>query len=175
MMAIPMYKMFGSNIVYIVFMFVFIFIMWQKTSDRDKYINMSESMIKNKDISHQIYMNDSSIQNIMNHIKILFPKEEIYEIEKNFKLFFDTYVDLLMNQYDEHEYNTLIDLQSTVLNIINRIDNQNIIGDSEADHISTRLLFIFKKYTNVIVEKYKVKNKMAVMQSNKFKSQYEMY
>lgn len=169
-MLLPLYKVVGSNLVYLVCIGVATYLIFNTYNQAS-----GNAPIRQNSISEEIVNSDKSIQDIIVKLTVVLPSEVMYEIKSKLVDFFDTYTTLLMTGYDESMYNSILDTQSSILNIINSFDNRLLIGEETTDTLSDTLLTIFKRYTSVIVEKYQVKNKVVVMQSNKYTSQYEYY
>lgn len=172
-MILPLYKVVGSNLVYLVCIGVATYLIFNTYNQASGNAHIRQ--IRQNTISEEIVNSDKSIQDIIVKLTVVLPSEVMYEIKTKLVDFFDTYTTLLMTAYDESMYNSILDTQSSILNIINSFDNRLLIGEETTDTLSDTLLTIFKRYTSVIVEKYQVKNKVVVMQSNKYTSQYEYY
>jgi hypothetical protein len=167
---LPLYKVVGNSLVYLVCIGVASYLIFSTYNQESNNVPSKQNTL-----SLDIVNNDRSIQDIIVKLTAVLPSEVMYEIKSKLLDFFDNYTTLLMTEYDESIYNSTLDTQSSILNIINSFDNRLLIGEETTDTLSDTLLTIFKRYTSVIVEKYQVKNKVAVMQSNKFTSQYEYY
>ena len=106
-------------------------------------------------------ISDSQLNSFINNIQHI-NKYNKMDIERHINIFFDNYVDLLMNKYDESIFNILLNSRKEILKIINEVDQQNELGYDKTEELSDLVMKFTWKYINIIIKKYDIDFKYPI-------------
>lgn len=149
LIILAIYLLIGKNTIYIAFIIIVAYIYLRKDEYTTNKIASSDTI---SDTQLQTFLND--IEHINKYNKAA--------IHRHINLFFENYVELLMNKYDQGIFNLLLNSRKEILKIINEIDQQNELGYDKTEELSELVMKFTWKYINVIVQRYNIDFKYPI-------------
>jgi hypothetical protein len=145
MSLLALHILIGKNIIFISFICIALYLIINKQKISEKKIATHYSLIYSDTIAAQ-FISEIAVLN----------KYVIQQISAEIKVFFESYIELLMDKYDQGIFNIMIASRRNVLRYLNEFEQEEILGEAKTRELSELFMNFTWKYISVIVKKYEL-------------------